>query len=135
MRKYEFDHIVAAGSWDHFHDGHKDFLSRAFQISRQVSVGITSDKMIVKKRFFSSIEDFSKRKQGVEAFLRSKDYLPRTKIVKLEDIYGPALTDETIEALVVTSSTISGAEKVSKKRKHLGLSKLQLIKVKMKTDH
>ena len=63
MKRYEFDHIVAAGSWDHFHRGHEKFLKKAFAVAKFVSVGIASHKMVTRKPFAESIENVALRKR------------------------------------------------------------------------
>ncbi len=132
MMQREFNHIVAAGSWDHFHAGHKQFLTTAFEKARLVSVGITADEMIGKKPLSRSIESFDTRKREVEEFLRVKGFQYRSKLVKLTDIFGPAISDQSMEVLLVTQKTFSGGEEVNQKRQQMGLAPLSLIKVNLK---
>ena len=134
MKKYQFDHMVAAGSWDHFHIGHRRFIDEAFRRAQRVSVGITSDEMIAKKDFARALESFTVRKRSLRDYLVEKGYLARAKIVKLIDIYGPALTDNTMDSLLVTKNTLNGGRKVNEKRKGLNLIPLQLIKVALEKD-
>lgn len=129
MARYQFNHVVAAGSWDHFHQGHLLFLNRAFALSQHVTVAITNDTMITHKPMASAIEGFAHRKQAVSRFLTHQKLLPRATVVAINDLYGPTLTDPSLEALVATNATFPGAIKVNQKRKTTGLTSLQLIKV------
>lgn len=121
--------MVAAGSWDHFHGGHRQFLTEAFLAAEKVSVGITAQEMIAGKPFAHSLELFEQRKHHMEEFLKEKELGERARLIMLTDVFGTAITDPTIEALLVTAKTHAGGEMVNRKRDELHLPPLQLIEV------
>lgn len=129
MKKFQFDHIVAAGTWDHFHQGHEDFLSQAFKISKRVTVAITRGEMARVKEYPSQVEPLGERARVIKKFLKTKKLSKRAKIAIIKDIYGPAITDKTLQGILVTGLTFSGGKEVNHKRQQLSLPPLQLIKV------
>ncbi len=131
MRKYRFNHIAAAGSWDHFHKGHEAFLKKAFEESARVSIGVTSDEMIKSKKFSEALEDYKTRMRSIKSYVENNNLKARAKAVRLNDIYGPALTDKSLDGILVTSATFNGGRAVNKKRKSLGMKPLSLIKAEM----
>jgi cytidyltransferase-like protein len=75
------------------------------------------------------IKTYQERKRELREFLREKGLLERTRIVKIDDVYGPAIEDNDIEALVVTSETMKGGRLVNQKRQEKGLKRLKLLRV------
>lgn len=128
--KKKFKLIAAAGTFDRLHQGHKFFLKGAFSFGERVIIGITSDEFVKNKPLSSEILPFEERKNAVLAFLRQSNYLARTTIFNLDDIYGPAVDKNSpIEAILVTQKTLRGVKMVNLKRKELGLKPLEIIEV------
>ncbi len=132
MGDYKFKHVVAAGSWDHFHAGHKDFLQAAFAQSERVSLGITTQVLVMEKLFADIAESFELRKKTVVDYIRDQEWTNRAAFETLDDIYGPAIVDGTIEALMVTPKTVAGGLLVNKARAPRELPPLQLVEVPLK---
>lgn len=103
--KYTYQHISASGTFDHFHIGHEYFLKEAYKHSKYVSIGISTDTFLKNKKYLSSVETFKQRKKRVETFLEKNDLLTRTMIFELNDVYGIARSDTSLEAVVVTKDT------------------------------
>ncbi len=137
--------IAIAGTFDLLHKGHRYFIQQAFSLGEKVVIGLTSDNYAsgklqrsgkdtskVGKRGIASsfeVEEFVKRKEELVKFLEKEKLIVRSEIVEIDDIYGPAITDSRIEALVVTKETSIGAMKVNQKRVELGLVPLKIITV------
>lgn len=141
MKQYIYKLIAIAGTFDRLHKGHRYFISQAFNLGEKVIIGLTSDeyaenKLSVKaesdkdgiSRKFK-IQNFQTRKRELDRFLEQVGLLARTEIIKIEDVYGPAIEDNEIEVLLVTDETFKGGEEVNKKRKELGLKPLNLLKI------
>ncbi len=127
MTSYQFSHAAVAGTFDRLHHGHASLLKKAFSLAKKVSIGITAKSMVQKKELKELIEPYAKRKKVLIAFLKAKQYMQRASIFSLHDIYGPAIYDPTIEALIVSKKTIVGAKEVNRKRKQLGKPPLPVI--------
>ena len=132
MAKFKFEHVVAAGTWDHFHAGQRQFLDKAFEVGKRVAVGVTQPKLTTGKTWPETIESMETRRQSVVEFVRQNGWENRSAVVPLKDIYGPTLTNTSFDGLVVTDKTWAGGQKVNWKRQEKGLPPLQLIKVKLK---
>src|SRR3989338_3871808 len=105
MKSYQYKHAAVAGTFDHLHAGHKAILRFAFSLAKIVTVGIASEKLLSQKNLERQIESFSKRQQTLIGFLQSLKVLPRTEIIQINDIYGNAVNDKTLQAIVVTRET------------------------------
>jgi hypothetical protein len=129
--------VAIAGTFDHLHRGHEEFISRAFELGEKVIIGLMSDGYVEGKatgnrqqaKVQLKIQNFKERKEGLVNHLNKKQLLNRAEIVKIDDIYGPTIKDSEIEALVVTRETRKGGRLVNKKRKELGLPPLKLLTV------
>lgn len=117
-----FKVLAIAGTFDYLHKGHERFISLAFDFGEKVLIGLTSDIFEKIKTF-----DFQTRKKELEKLLEKKGLSARAKIVAIDDLYGPAVSNTEIEALVVTEETKVGGEKVNARRKELELPLLKLI--------
>ncbi|QQG40973.1 MAG: pantetheine-phosphate adenylyltransferase [Candidatus Levyibacteriota bacterium] len=126
-------HLVACGgTFDHFHKGHKDFLQFAIFQTNKLIIGITSDKYIenskLKTQNSKLIESYEERRKNVEDFLREENFFNNARIVSIDDIFGPTLSQQyPIKALIVSEQTQSGAEVINKRRKEKKLLPLKII--------
>lgn len=117
---------ACGGTFDRFHKGHKSFLRFALKVADKIIVAITSDNYQDFKR--EEIESFSIRKASVVSFLEKEQALSRVKIVTIDDLYGPTISkDSPIEAIVATTKTLKGAEKINSKRLEQGLSFIVIL--------
>lgn len=125
MNKKKYSHIALGGTFDRIHQGHRFFLKNAFNLSAKVTIGITSDRLAKRIHKKDALQLYKVRKKALESFLIKEKYLRRSKIIKLEDIYGITVEDSTFDALLVTKSTIAGGKKINAKR--LAKGKKELI--------
>lgn len=132
-----FKHSLVAlgGTFDHFHEGHKAFLQFAFDQGREVIIGITNQHMIQNKQFSQLIQSLGQRKQNLYQFLKNKNFLDRTKIIILNDVFGPTVKQNKIKALIATKITLKGAKKINLKRSKIGLQKLPIYTCPMIKSH
>ena len=130
----QYKTVAIAGTFDRLHKGHRYFITQAFKFGEKVIIGLTSDEFAFNKRDLRiKIYDlrirFEDRKRELEEFLRENKLLDRAEIIEIDDVYGPSLKDNDIEALVLTKETREGGEKVNKKRTVLGLKPLEIIEI------
>lgn len=120
--------VVAGGTFDYLHDGHKAILRKAFKLGERVLVGIVSDQMELVKDS-AGIQPLEERRSKLEEFLREQDWLERADIVVISDPVGPAPEDEELEAIVVSEETRPRAEEINETRKSNGLKPLDIIEI------
>ena len=123
-----------------------------------LTIGITTTALLLNKAHASVLESWSVREQSVIKFLTSildlsvaspaelkserfeKDERNGTAIhytfpgllvrcVEIEDAYGPTITDEDIDALVVSAETRKGGAAVNQKRREKGWRELDVFEV------
>jgi pantetheine-phosphate adenylyltransferase len=119
--------VILGGTFDILHKGHEALLKKAFELGKVV-IGLTSDKFAqkLKKR---EITPFEERKKNLENFIR-KNYAKKAKIVKIDDVFGPALR-ENFDFIVVSKKTFKEAQKINQRRKKLGKKQLKIVRIDM----
>jgi|SRR3990167_360972 len=129
-----YKHLVVGGTFDLLHRGHEYLLGFAFHHGEKVTIGITSQKMVLKFKNRKPYLSFDQRLADLENYLKIKEY-SNFKIVEIEDIYGVAVSDKSIDGIVVTKDTMPGAKKINTKRKELGLPPLKVLIAPTKLAH
>lgn len=114
-----------AGTFNVLHEGHKALFERAFSISDDVRIGITSDGFASR----ASMNPFYIREKAVRDYLKSigKDAV----IFRIDDIYGPKDMMGDIDVLVVSEETEENGRKVAEWRLALNGRPLELSVVKL----
>ncbi|NPV51120.1 MAG: pantetheine-phosphate adenylyltransferase [Candidatus Methanofastidiosum sp.] len=122
--------VIAAGTFDRLHEGHKHFLISAFGLGH-VYIGLTSDDMAKKKQYSESIQDFETRKNNLINCLSEQGKKINTdyQIIEINDRYGFAIESMEADVIVVTSDTIEGAKEINEIRAELGIYPLDIIEV------
>lgn len=123
--KYKHRHSAVGGTFDRLHKGHHSLLHSSFDASKLVTIGISSDEF-ASKRLKKNFEDYDLRFKELVDYLKNNNFLDRTKIIKLDDLFGSTLTDETLDSIVVTKDTIQGAGKINLERLRQGLPELKV---------
>ncbi len=126
-----FGTVAVGGTFDLFHKGHFSLLLKAFEVGEFVLVGLSSDEFVRRVQKPHTIAPYSERLKALNCFLKENCLSERSEIIPLFDSYGLTLTDERIEAIVVSEETELQAEKINKKRESIGLSALPVVIVKM----
>ncbi len=124
-----FDNIILGGTFDHFHIGHQKLIKRAFEQGDKVTIGIAQENLYKNKFLAATIEDFQTRKKSVSEFLKKNNWLSRSRLVPISDIFGPALTNSDFDAIIASTASYKNTLKVNEERKKVGLSSLKIIKV------
>lgn len=112
---------AVAGTFDVLHDGHRALIRRAFEISDDVVVGITSDRMASKGR--DEYVPMEIRRRELEAFLNT---LGRYTLFELDDIYGPDEIMDDVQILVVSEETLPNGNLLNERRVSRGLEPMEL---------
>ncbi len=162
--------VAVGGTFDHLHAGHKLLLTMTALIlephspgkpdkKRSLTIGITGDKLLVKKKCVEELQEWDQRLDGVRSFLSATLILDapdrvllstkrtvnsesgaRTvqdefksdlviNYVEIFDAFGPTITDEEISALVVSGETRSGGKAVNDRRSEKGWAVVEVFEV------
>lgn len=161
--------VAVGGTFDHLHAGHKLLLTMTALLlnlaeklassKRSLTVGITGDELLKKKRYIDQLQDWDERQTAVREFLlgilqmslptdalkssqRTSNSENGARMVREEfasglvidyveifDPFGPTITDESISALVISGETRSGGQAVNDKREAKGWSSLEVFEV------
>jgi pantetheine-phosphate adenylyltransferase len=131
MRR-RFEMVGVSGTFDMLHKGHRTLISRAFEVSEYVIIGLCSDEFVTRMRKSHITAKYTERLKELSSFLSEKGLLKRAKIIPIDDVYGGVTTiDSQVEALVVSEETESAAVKINEKRKEAGLHQLEIFVVEM----
>ena len=122
MVKYK--KVAVGGTFDKFHYGHRELLSKAFEIGEFVEIGVTSDVFVSSK---GSIDPCNVRISNLNDFL-SKDY-GNFHISRLDDSFGPTISDSSFDAIVVSEETEPTAIKINDIRISKGMEPLDIVVV------
>ncbi len=120
--------VALGGTFDVIHKGHTALLDRAFSIGEHVIIGVTSDELVYRLGK-SILNRYDTRVKNLSSML--KQYAERFHIVKLDDEFGPALTDASIEAIVVSEETKHKCKSMNEIRVSKGMRELDVVVVEM----
>jgi len=124
----KYKRVAVGGTFDNIHNGHRKLLTlAASSCTDGLVVGIMGDQMLQHKKNSWQINDFKTRSLGVTSFLSFIKPVLKVEVAELSDPYGPAITDKTIEAIVVSSETIEGAKKINKIREEKQMNPLAIL--------
>jgi pantetheine-phosphate adenylyltransferase len=125
-----YKRVAVGGTFDKFHEGHKELLKKAFEIGDEILIGVTSDEFAGSK---DDIESCSVRMSNLGKTLSkfNSKYHRQYSIVRLDDQYGPTTTDQNIDALVVSKETKPTADKINEIRKDKGIDPIKIVVIDM----
>ncbi|KAG0378718.1 hypothetical protein BGX24_003005 [Mortierella sp. AD032] len=127
VQEGQFGDVALGGTFDHLHAGHKILLSMTAWISsHRVVCGVTDDAMLKTKKFKEFMEPLNKRIDAVERFLRIFKRGLVYEVVPISDMYGPTITDDKLEALMVSKETLKGGGMVNQERANRSLPPLTI---------
>jgi len=126
--------VVVGGTFDPLHDGHKQLLRKAYELSDdgngngkgEIVIGITSDRMAeaTKARL---VLPYKVRAANIAQYMY-REYQVRVRTVELDNRYGVTL-DEDVDYIVISPETYDVAVEINKLRKERGKEPIEIIKV------
>jgi pantetheine-phosphate adenylyltransferase len=125
-----YKRVVVGGTFDVIHKGHRVLLKKAFNLSRFVSIGLTTDEYAKKIKSYTVIA-YRKRKKMVEELLKREGWIKRCEIVPLSDPYGITTSSEEVDAIIVSEETLGRAREINSIRRRKKLYPLDIICVGM----
>ncbi len=128
---FPYDWVAIGGTFDRLHKGHKTLLRRAFELGRSVLIGLTTHALINHKPDWQLINSYENRAAELRQWLNSEGYGGRFIIEPLCDSYGPAITDEKLQLIIVSEETYSRAKEINEIRRKRGLPLLDIAVLTM----
>ena len=128
-----FDTIATGGTFDILHKGHYTLLLKAFEVGKQVIIGISSDNYTsLKKKKITN--GYPIRLKNLKRFIEDKFNKSNYSIYELNDFYGPTVLTKDVQAIVTTEGTKENCIKINELRKSKGLPQLEIIIVPLVKD-
>ena len=118
------------GTFDIIHKGHLALLTKAFEISSKVIIGLTSDEL-AKTKGKKILNLYEKRYDTLENTLKQNFPNSSYQISKLNNDFGPAVLEKGVEALVASEETGFQGDILNKLRKEKNLEPVDVIVVPM----
>ncbi|TFG22545.1 MAG: pantetheine-phosphate adenylyltransferase, partial [Promethearchaeota archaeon] len=123
--------VGTGGTFDRLHDGHRLLIETALKVSNKVVIGLTSQKMLKRKKFADLIEDFETRKKHLENFISSIGGADRVEIIELTNPYGPPIKEAEYEGIVASQETFLNSVRLNELRVANGFDPLIIILIPM----
>ncbi|MCS7138322.1 MAG: pantetheine-phosphate adenylyltransferase [Candidatus Caldarchaeum sp.] len=115
------------GTFSTLHVGHMALFATAYAKAEKVLLGVTSDGFAAKLAKKHPIPLFEERVKNVKDFLGRMGLIDRTRLVAIDDPYGPAVEEPALEALVTSPSTAYRAPEINAKRAERNLPPLDVF--------
>ncbi len=125
-----FDLVAMGGTFDVVHSGHMALLDKAFSISSKVIVGLSSDQLAEKKGK-NLTNDYPKRLSLLKSVIEKNFPNSSYDISKLENDFGPAVIEGSVNALVVSEETSDKGIRLNELRAERNLSPVRIVVVPM----
>ncbi|HDP97288.1 MAG TPA: inosine/xanthosine triphosphatase [Euryarchaeota archaeon] len=113
------------GTFNMLHRGHMALFERAFEISDEILVGVVSDRMALGTR--KIVRPFAERRRTLQKYLST--FGKPFDIVSIDDRFGPAISSEELDFLIVSEESNKTAIELNERRKGRGLSPLEIVVV------
>ena len=123
--------VAVGGTFDVLHAGHKRLLAKAFEVGDTVFIGVAGDRLVSTLQKDHRVRSFASRYRDVRAFIKSKGWMRRARIVELKDPFGPAARRKLLDALVVSEETRPSGAKLNSLRRRHGFPPVRLYVVKL----
>jgi pantetheine-phosphate adenylyltransferase len=123
--------VGAGGTFDEFHKGHRALLLKAFELGNSVQIGLCTDRFARRLSKDHEFATYEERLSELQRFLKTRNLDARAEIIPLDDPYGPAITNEEIEAIVVSKETEPVAHVINTMRKRNRLPPLGIYVIDM----
>jgi len=123
----KLERCLVGGTFDRFHDGHKQLLLAALEVAELVEVWVTNDSMSAAKSPF--LQSFEDRREAILVWADE-----RITTHELEDNLGPAPFRKDCDGIICTPETLSNCQSINEIRLKNGLIPLEIIEVSHTLD-
>ncbi len=130
MGNRKFRKIGVGGTFEIIHSGHIKLISTALSLGNEVIFGITSDDFASKYKNYK-VKPLRVRVLNLKSIIHQIDSEARYSIEILDDPYGSAVNDNSMNAIVVSIETLLRAFEINEIRSQRKLKPLHLIVIPM----
>ena len=131
IEKEKLKKVAVAGTFDTIHKGHKKLILTAFEIGEFVLIGLTTDEYANQVHKNHPIENYIKRRKSLKNYLKEQNFENRNIIIPLNNPYGPAISDASMEGIIVSHESMKNANIINDFRIRKGLKPLQIFPVEL----
>ncbi|MFH1036695.1 MAG: phosphopantetheine adenylyltransferase [Patescibacteria group bacterium] len=117
--------VIAGGTFDILHKGHKALLRKAFELGK-VEIGLTSDEMAKEGRGRKVVE-FGSRGRELKDFIE-KELGYKAEIFEIKDKFGPTLEND-FDYIVVSPETYKTALEINEEREKRNKKPIEIVKI------
>ena len=125
-----FSLVATGGTFDVVHRGHLTLLSRAFEISDRVIIGLTGDEFA--ERRGKTVSNYAERLAVLTESILREFPGASFQISRLDEDFGPAVLETEVQALVVSDETAGQGDVLNRLRAERGLSPVEVVTVPMR---
>jgi pantetheine-phosphate adenylyltransferase len=129
--KKKIEIVAVGGTFDEFHRGHRALLRKAFEVGKHVLIGLCSDDFVKRLKKPHKIAPYKERLEELQSFLRARGVLERAEIIPLNDPYGVTISENRLDAIVVSKETELRAHEINEKRRSMRLPPLKVFVIDM----
>jgi pantetheine-phosphate adenylyltransferase len=128
-----FDIAATGGTFDILHKGHYMLLQKAFEVGRQIIIGVSSDSYATRKQK-KIINNYDIRQENLNKFINKNFKKSNYSIYQLDDFYGPTVLTRDVQAIITTESSLENCFKINNLRQSKGMPQLEIIVVPLEED-
>jgi pantetheine-phosphate adenylyltransferase len=128
-----FDIVATGGTFDILHKGHYMLLLKAFEVGRQIIIGISSDNYATLKHK-KIVNNYDIRREKLKKFIDKNFKKSNYSVYQLDDFYGPTVLTKDVQAIITTESSLENCVKINSLRESKGMTPLEIILVPLVED-
>lgn len=128
-----FDIVATGGTFDILHKGHYMLLQKAFEVGRQIIIGVSSDSYATRNQK-KIINNYDIRQENLNKFINKNFKKSNYSVYQLDDFYGPTVLTRDVQAIITTESSLENCLKINRLRESKGMPQLEIILVPLEED-
>ena len=129
VHKKSYKKVVLGGTFNIIHKGHEQIIKCAFKVGSEIVIGLTTDSFAENMHKSHHVLPYKERITQLTQYLLDNNIVKGVAIVPLNDQYGLAIENTSIDAIVVSRNTLKTAKDINHIRLTKKLKPLDIILV------
>jgi len=125
--KQKYHKVAVGGTFDIIHKGHICLIKKGLELGELLVIGLTTDELLKENPKSHFVAKFEQRQLELRRVLEDIGTKDRVQIVPLNDSYGISITDEDLDALVVSYETAFRGREINSIRQKKGFKKVEIF--------